>query len=72
MMGIRRFDFVIGGLHLLGAPEWALEQAADTLRAFNVQRIYPCHCTGAAALEFLKTAFEDRVRPLGTGSVVSW
>jgi 7,8-dihydropterin-6-yl-methyl-4-(beta-D-ribofuranosyl)aminobenzene 5'-phosphate synthase len=61
---------VTGGLHLAAADDSVVAQVADEARAMGVETLAPCHCTGGAAVEVLKTRFDGRVVPVGTGSVV--
>lgn len=46
---------IVGGLHLKNADEVRLEQTANILKQFRVRSLYLMHCTGAAAVEYLRT-----------------
>ncbi len=54
---------VLGGLHLLQAGRERMERTVTALRGRTPDRIVPCHCTGAKAVEELRQAFSDRVSP---------
>ncbi|WP_428566028.1 MAG: MBL fold metallo-hydrolase [Solidesulfovibrio sp. DCME] len=66
-LGHTRIGAVAGGLHLGGASPQALEQAVSTLETFGVQRLYPGHCTGQAAIDFLRRRFPGEVTETGCG-----
>ncbi len=53
LTGEKRIDTIIGGLHLLQADESRLNKTADRLRRFDIRRITACHCSGAAAIDYL-------------------
>ncbi|MDK2954657.1 MAG: 7,8-dihydropterin-6-yl-methyl-4-(beta-D-ribofuranosyl)aminobenzene 5-phosphate synthase [Desulfovibrionales bacterium] len=40
---------VIGGMHLLGAPERRLSRTAEYLESLKLEFLAPCHCTDLAA-----------------------
>ncbi len=65
--GLDRVETVIGGLHLFEAPPWAVEEAVEVLRVWQVKRVYAGHCTGEAALRRMASSLPGVVRPLGSG-----
>ena len=68
LTGKRRFAAVIGGMHLMSAGEKQLTQTIHTLRSFEIDRIFPCHCTGAkASIRLWNALGEDRVYFAGVG-----
>ncbi|HZL77232.1 MAG TPA: MBL fold metallo-hydrolase [Candidatus Limnocylindrales bacterium] len=60
---------VIGGLHLGSASEERLQQTIARLRAANLDRLAPAHCTGWPATARLWQAFPNTCRPAGVGTV---
>ncbi len=60
---------LLGGTHLLGVKGPQLQQVIEQLRAFELQLIAPCHCTGFQARLALYRAFGDRYLEHRTGSV---
>ncbi|MFO7718544.1 MAG: MBL fold metallo-hydrolase [Desulfohalobium sp.] len=60
---------VMGGMHLNGAPTWALEESLQSLEEFEIQWIAPGHCTGRRATTELARRFSGRVLPFGVGTV---
>jgi len=68
LAGKRRFAAVIGGMHLVSVGEKQLTQTIHTLRSFEIDRIFPCHCTGAkASIRLWNALGEDRVYLAGVG-----
>lgn len=66
--GCKRFHAVIGGMHLVNANDKRLEKTAEALDAYGVQIIAPCHCTGEAAMNFLRSRFPDKFVSAAAGS----
>jgi len=58
---------VLGGLHLSDAPADRVRGIASQLRELGVHDIAPCHCTGDASIEILRTEFGDRFLEAGAG-----
>lgn len=46
---------IVGGLHLLHASPERLEKTANALNQLSLERLILLHCTGEAAVDFLKT-----------------
>lgn len=68
--GLSRFASVVGGLHLMNAPESAVRETAEALAKFDVQQVHAGHCTGEDALEALQRLLPGQVHPLGGGRVL--
>ena len=66
---------VVGGLHLQGASEKVLAEAAsytDTVKAEGFT-FYGGHCTGSDAIKYFQQKFGDKVvMPLGAGRVIEY
>jgi 7,8-dihydropterin-6-yl-methyl-4-(beta-D-ribofuranosyl)aminobenzene 5'-phosphate synthase len=64
----RPIHTVIGGTHLVSADEKRMNKTVEALRAIDIQRLFPLHCTGFQAAARLWTEFPGRVRacPVGT------
>ena len=71
LTGCRRMCAVLGGFHLVGAPEERIARSVEALRRYDVQRIGPAHCTGRPATAQILTAFPERFVALATGSQVT-
>jgi 7,8-dihydropterin-6-yl-methyl-4-(beta-D-ribofuranosyl)aminobenzene 5'-phosphate synthase len=58
--GKSRIFAVIGGMHLLNANEFRMEQTIRKLRDLDVQRVGLAHCTGFAAMARLNHELPNR------------
>ncbi|MFP4315031.1 MAG: MBL fold metallo-hydrolase [Desulfovibrionales bacterium] len=65
--GVKRLRAVVGGLHLVNAPMWAVEESIEALQAFGSPEVYAGHCTGETAFEALRRMLPGRVHPMGSG-----
>ena len=63
---------LIGGFHLMGATPLRLNLTMQALRAFEIDLLVPCHCTGQAAVELLKNTFELRVSTGAAGKLLQF
>ncbi len=63
---------LIGGMHLLHASQERLEKTASILATYAIPHIYPCHCTGDEAIEFLCKRLGDAVKPGYAGLKVTF
>ena len=60
--GIKKIYSVIGGFHLK-KDDIVLKKTTEYLKKENIERLYPCHCTGLPALVKFYAAFKiDRIR----------
>lgn len=64
----RPIHTVMGGTHLVTANERRMTKTVEALRAIDIQRLFPLHCTGFQAAARLWKEFPNRVRacPVGT------
>ena len=67
LIGNGRIACVMGGLHLFSASAERINATVENLRAFDVERIAPCHCTGFEATGALQRELGGRVVPLRAG-----
>ena len=58
----RPIHTVMGGTHLVTANERRMTKTVEALRAIDIQRLLPLHCTGFQAAARLWKEFPDRVR----------
>jgi 7,8-dihydropterin-6-yl-methyl-4-(beta-D-ribofuranosyl)aminobenzene 5'-phosphate synthase len=61
---------LVGGLHLGGKSHEDLLQIAGQLAQLGVQRLAPCHCTGAEATRLLSEEWGDDFLTCGVGRVI--
>ncbi len=63
---------IAGGMHLVTAPDPAIEKIAGALRdTWKVEWVAPGHCTGEPAFAALKQHFGERYLYAGLGTVLS-
>ncbi len=67
LIGTSRIVAVIGGLHLFRATAERIKATTENLRAFDVELIAPCHCTGFEATGAFLAQFGNRVVALRAG-----
>ena len=72
ILGLNRVFSIIGGMHLINAPDSSLHQTVQVLKEFSIEYIYPCHCTGKKSTDFLKEQLPGKVFDIGTGSVIEF
>ncbi|MCU0632830.1 MAG: MBL fold metallo-hydrolase [Methanolinea sp.] len=65
-----RVQDIIGGFHLMTAPESRLDAMVATLAEMGVTRMHPCHCTGFKAVHRLAESF--LVEDTGSGMVCEY
>ncbi len=59
---------VIGGFHLSGSPERALQRIVNGFQARGVKKAAPCHCSGGQCRAMFRTAYGDCFIPAGVGT----
>lgn len=67
----RPIHTVIGGMHLIHADENRMSCTIDELRRMNIQRLYPCHCTGLPAVVRMWSEFPGKCTPCFVSTTVS-
>lgn len=70
LSGTKKIQGILGGLHLVEAPETKIKKTVQALKEFNPDWIYAGHCTGFRAQVELFNTFDDRFSPLHTGMMV--
>lgn len=70
LAGRHRIRAMIGGTHLIGEADEAVEAVASYLDAAGVQAIAACHCTGSRAAKVLAASFSGDTLTVATGSVL--
>jgi 7,8-dihydropterin-6-yl-methyl-4-(beta-D-ribofuranosyl)aminobenzene 5'-phosphate synthase len=67
-----RIIALLGGMHLLHATEARLERTAEALKGYSIPHVFPCHCTGEAAMDFLVGGLGPSVHPGYAGMKISF
>lgn len=65
--GCEKIEGIIGGLHLIDAPDDRIKRTVEELSKLNPEWICAGHCTGFKAQVELYLAFRERFSPLHTG-----
>jgi 7,8-dihydropterin-6-yl-methyl-4-(beta-D-ribofuranosyl)aminobenzene 5'-phosphate synthase len=68
LSGQSRIHAVLGGMHLLTAPEDRLAQSIESLRKLGVEMVGASHCTGCRAVARLWNDLADRCVVCAAGS----
>lgn len=63
---------LVGGMHLVNASDDRLRRSIDALGTFHIERIGPCHCTGAGATATLMRDYAERFVPFNVGVHVTF
>jgi 7,8-dihydropterin-6-yl-methyl-4-(beta-D-ribofuranosyl)aminobenzene 5'-phosphate synthase len=61
---------VLGGFHLGGKSHAEVEQIASQLKELGVQKLAPCHCTGADPTRWLAEEWGADFQSCGVGRVI--
>jgi len=67
LTGCEKIDGILGGLHLVDAPDVRIKRTVEELAKLNPEWICAGHCTGFKAQVELYLAFRERFSPLQTG-----
>jgi len=70
--GSNKIEGIIGGLHLVEAPDTAIRRTVEELSKLNVAWVSAGHCTGFKAQVELHHTFKERFLPLHTGMQFEW
>ena len=69
--GFNKVRGIIGGLHLQNASKDRLRQTCMKLLEWHLDFIVPCHCTGKAAVSYMRQKLgKNIVQPGHTGTVI--
>jgi 7,8-dihydropterin-6-yl-methyl-4-(beta-D-ribofuranosyl)aminobenzene 5'-phosphate synthase len=70
--GIDHFHALIGGLHLGGASDTAIQETRATIERYGFTTVFAGHCTGEHAFSQLQTSLPEIIRPMGSGLFVKF
>ena len=63
---------LVGGFHLAGAPQDALNSLVKRLKGLGVEKVGPCHCSGQEAREVFGRAFKEGFVDAAAGTVIEF
>lgn len=68
LSGCEKVHALIGGFHLVNADDSRLSRTIEGLKELDIPILAACHCTGAPAVDLLKTHFPNTFFPCPAGS----
>lgn len=72
LTGSTRITGVVGGLHLMAAPEDRIKKTVKALKEYPIDVMAPCHCTGFFGKAALYTAFPHKFVDVGVPTTVTF
>lgn len=66
--GVDKFYALVGGFHLAPAPPDYLRQVMAQLKQFDLEHVFPMHCSGENFIELAKQEIPEKLVLCGTGS----
>jgi 7,8-dihydropterin-6-yl-methyl-4-(beta-D-ribofuranosyl)aminobenzene 5'-phosphate synthase len=63
-------NLLVGGFHLKDKNANEIADVIAELQDLGVQKVAPCHCTGASAIQQFKSAFGPNFIPAGVGATI--
>ena len=61
---------IMGGFHLTGAGSSEIRKRIQNLRALDIEKVAPSHCTGGAAIDRFREVWGDDFLPGGCGAII--
>ena len=61
---------IMGGFHLTGAGLSEIRKRIENLRALDIEKVAPSHCTGKAAIARFREVWGDAFLPGGCGAMI--
>lgn len=62
---------VMGGFHLGGTSDSAIEEIIEDLKQLGVNKVGPCHCSGDRARQLFQTRFGENYIDNGVGKIIN-
>lgn len=72
LTGSANITGIVGGLHLMGAPEDRIKKTVEALKEYPITVMAPCHCTGFLGKAALYTAFPHEFVDVGVPTTVTF
>jgi len=66
--GVEKVYALVGGFHLAPAPDDYLQQVMTALNAFDIEHVFPMHCSGENFVALAKTMMPEKLVLCATGS----
>jgi 7,8-dihydropterin-6-yl-methyl-4-(beta-D-ribofuranosyl)aminobenzene 5'-phosphate synthase len=66
--GVTKIYALVGGFHLAPAPDDYLRQVMGELKKFDLEYVFPMHCSGQNFIDLAKQEIPQKLVQCGTGS----
>ena len=66
--GVDKIYALVGGFHLAPAPDDYLRQVMAELKTFDIEHVFPMHCSGQNFIDLAKQEMPEKLVLCGTGS----
>jgi 7,8-dihydropterin-6-yl-methyl-4-(beta-D-ribofuranosyl)aminobenzene 5'-phosphate synthase len=70
--GVNKIYALVGGFHLAPAPDDYLRQVMAELKKFDIEHVFPMHCSGQNFIDLAKQEMPEKLVLCGTGSTFSF
>jgi len=71
LSGSRNIHTLIGGMHLVSASKERMDKTVEALKKFNINNLYPTHCTGFKASARLLQEFPEYYKVCKVGTIIT-
>lgn len=70
--GVEKIYALVGGFHLAPAPDDYLRQVMAELKKFDIEHVFPMHCSGQNFVDLAKQAMPENLVLCATGSTFTF
>ena len=70
--GVDKIYALVGGFHLAPAPDDYLQQVMAELKKFDIEHVFPMHCSGQNFINLAKQEMPEKLVLCGTGSTFTF
>jgi 7,8-dihydropterin-6-yl-methyl-4-(beta-D-ribofuranosyl)aminobenzene 5'-phosphate synthase len=70
--GVNKIYALVGGFHLAPAPDDYLRQVMAELKKFDLEHVFPMHCSGQNFIDLAKQEMPEKLVLCGTGSTYTF
>jgi 7,8-dihydropterin-6-yl-methyl-4-(beta-D-ribofuranosyl)aminobenzene 5'-phosphate synthase len=70
LTGSSSIHTLVGGMHLGAASKERMNKTISELKKFDIQNLYPAHCTGFKATARILQEFPETCKPCNTGTII--
>jgi 7,8-dihydropterin-6-yl-methyl-4-(beta-D-ribofuranosyl)aminobenzene 5'-phosphate synthase len=70
--GVNKIYALVGGFHLASAPDDHLRQVMAELKKFDIEHVFPMHCSGQNFIDLAKQEMPEKLVLCATGSTFTF